>query len=122
MLLIIFLQAVKFAAHRDFDIISISWTILKLERGAEGENADDIDELNKGLQTAVNNGILVFCSAPDSGDLSPDQFNSFYPVGSTITSKFFKIGAGKGDGSPWGRTGGKRNVDYILPGGDVREK
>jgi hypothetical protein len=101
----------------------MSWTITRIDHGAEGCNTADIDRLQGALEKAAKKGILLFCSAPDSGAVSKSEFSSFFPVGCpTISKGIFKIGAAKADGKPWGWTGNERNIDFILPGHEVRER
>jgi malate synthase len=63
---------------------------------------------------------LVFCSSPDMGNISPYQLATYHPVGSEVEG-IFRIGAAMADNSRWKPSGGKRIVDYILPGHGVRE-
>ncbi|KAK1756664.1 hypothetical protein QBC47DRAFT_297737 [Echria macrotheca] len=112
-------DALEYAVKQDFDIISMSWTV-KQEMGVDEDNSKDITRLNDALRQAVNKS-LVFCSAPDTGDISPEELGSYYPVGSGI-KELFRIGAAKADGQAWPQAGGRNIVEYILPGHDVREK
>lgn len=97
----------------------MSWTV-KQEMGPDEDNSKDIARLNDALRQAVKKK-LVFCSAPDTGDISPDELGSYYPVGSGI-KELFRIGAAKADNTPWPQAGGRNIVEYILPGHEVRER
>jgi hypothetical protein len=116
-------QAVEFAVNRGFDIISISWTIKKVEGDPKHNNVDDINRLEMALERAVKQDILVFCSAPDIGASTSQILKSYYPFGcSSISNSIFKIGAAKADGSTYGWTGDSDSVDFILPGHNVKLK
>jgi len=81
----------------------MSWTITRTD-----ENKEDIGRLQTALQEVAKTKLL-FCAAPDSGDLSEAQFKEFYPVGCPKMPKehTFKIGAAKAAGSSWSKTGCK---------------
>jgi len=95
----------------------MSWTVKK-EITKEENNSDDIANLKLALENAAKKK-LIFCSAPDTGDISTDELDAYFPIGSGVKD-IFRIGAAKADNSPWLQTGGRSIVDYILPGHQVR--
>lgn len=112
-------DAVEFAVNRKFDIISMSWTVQRIEDEREN-NAADINRLQAALERAVKAKILIFCSAPDIGVASNQVLGLYYPFGlPTISESIFKIGAAKADGSMYGLAGNQSSVDFILPGHNV---
>ncbi|KAI1109570.1 hypothetical protein F5Y14DRAFT_444621 [Nemania sp. NC0429] len=113
-------DALEYAVKQDFDIISMSWTVRE-ETGPDEDNSADITRIKNALRRATTDKKLVFCSAPDIGDISPDELSSYFPVGSGI-HELFRIGAAKADNTPWPQAGGRNIVDYVLPGHDVAEK
>ncbi|KAI1125165.1 hypothetical protein F5Y10DRAFT_13996 [Nemania abortiva] len=113
-------DALEYAVKQDFDIISMSWTVRE-ETGPDEDNSADINRIKNALRRATTEKKLVFCSAPDVGDVSPDELSSYFPVGSGI-QELFRIGAAKADNTPWPQAGGRNIVDYVLPGHDVAEK
>lgn len=95
----------------------MSWTVKK-EGTKEGENNhDDIAELVTALTQAAKK-MPVFCSAPDKGELSKVEFESYFPVGADVKG-IFKIGASTADNTA-SLPAGQNNVDYILPGQQVK--
>ncbi|KAI1288067.1 hypothetical protein F5Y03DRAFT_401844 [Xylaria venustula] len=113
-------DALECAVKQDFDIISMSWTVRKDTR-ADENNSADIARIEAALRQATRAKRLVFCSAPDTGDISPEELTSYFPVGCGI-KELFRIGAAKADNTPWPQAGGRTIVDYILPGHNVTEK
>ena len=112
-------QAVEFAVKRKFDIISMSWTIQKSD-DAENSNAADLERLKTALERAVKDEIVIFCSAPDIGNVDDQTLSSHYPFGcKTLAGGIFRIGAAKADGTIYSWTGDPRTVDFILPGHNV---
>ncbi|KAK0720171.1 hypothetical protein B0H67DRAFT_178559 [Lasiosphaeris hirsuta] len=112
-------DAVEFAVNRKFDIISMSWTVQRIEDDRENNTAD-INRLEAALERAVKAKILIFCSAPDIGVASNQVLGLYYPFGlPTISESIFKIGAAKADGSMYGLAGNQSSVDFILPGHNV---
>ncbi|KAG9229803.1 peptidase S8/S53 domain-containing protein [Amylocarpus encephaloides] len=107
------------ANQKEFDIISMSWTI-KHEKSGDNDNSLEIANLDAALLRAAKTK-LVFCSAPDRGNISDGELQDYHPVGSAITSDIFKIGAARADGHPWPQVGNNKIVDYILPGHKVPE-
>ncbi|KAJ5682970.1 hypothetical protein N7462_006135 [Penicillium macrosclerotiorum] len=106
------LQALESVVQGDFDIISISWTIVR----ENDEIGTQIDRIKIALQEAANKA-LVFCSAPDIGASLDTQRH--YPYNFKDDSRspirsLFRIGAAtaKGKTLDWADT----PVDYILPG------
>lgn len=98
----------------------MSWTV-KLETSGDENNATELQWLEGALEKAARKK-LVFCSPPDAGNISTTELYSYYPVGSTKTNKFFKIGAAKADNIPWGKAGNRNIIDFMLPGHEVLEK
>ena len=62
-------------------IISMSWTIERTEMNKKG-----IVELEKAIELAASEGILMFCAATDQGA----YIDNSYPAASS-TKKLFKI-------------------------------
>lgn len=86
----------------------MSWTIEKTE-----QNADDVDEIEKAIQEAAKEGILMFCAAADDG---PEGKTTF-PAASN-EKKIFRIGAANENGNVW-ECVGKQEIDYIFPGQNI---
>ncbi|KAI0968531.1 hypothetical protein F4678DRAFT_192806 [Xylaria arbuscula] len=112
-------DALEYAVKQDFDIISISWTVRE-ETGPNEDNSEYIARIKKALRQAAETKV-VFCSAPDTGEMSRDELSSYVPVGSGVQG-LFRIGAAKADNTPWPQAGDHNIIDYVLPGHDVREK
>ncbi|KAF1957614.1 subtilisin-like protein, partial [Byssothecium circinans] len=113
-------EAVEDASAQNFDIISMSWTIQRT-RSKEYDNENLMDRLKKALESAHDNGALLFCAAPDSGNVSNSQFDDYYPIGSRARG-IFKIGAAMAEGQAWPWAGGSTHLDYVLPGYEVRDR
>ncbi|KAI0437606.1 hypothetical protein F4803DRAFT_565896 [Xylaria telfairii] len=113
-------DALEYAVKEDFDIISMSWTV-RHQIGSDENNSSDITRIRNALHRATTNEKLVFCSAPDRGDISLNELSSYLPIGSGIPG-LFRIGAAKADNTPWPQAGGRKIVDYVLPGHHVTEK
>ncbi|XEU94982.1 hypothetical protein FSHL1_000266 [Fusarium sambucinum] len=112
-------DAVEYAVSRDFDIISISWTV-QLQKDEAHDNSDDIKRLEDAIERATKANILVFCSAPDIGRASKETLETYYPFGCKRSStNLFKIGAAKADGVSFAWMGHEDTVNYILPGHKV---
>lgn len=103
-----FFQAVRAAVDKGVHIISMSWTIEQTEMNAKG-----IAELEKAIDLAANQGILMFCAASDQGAF----VDRSYPAAST--KKLFKIGAAEATGTAFKWLGDQRAVDFIFPGHNV---
>lgn len=86
----------------------MSWTIEKTE-----QNANDVDEIEKAIQEAAKEGILMFCAAADDG---PEGKKTF-PAASN-EKKIFRIGAANENGNVW-ECVGKQEIDYIFPGQNI---
>lgn len=103
---------------RDFDIISMSWTVEK--KPSDPENERDMGRLQRALEIAKDKKMLVFCSAPDIGNARDPILSNHYPFGcDSVSNKIFKIGAAKADGRTLGWTGDPDSVNFILPGDNV---
>ncbi len=104
-------EAVKWAASRDVDIISMSWTI----KGDDSKEEDE-RELGTQIRLAGEKGISLFCSFNDNGEyrnitrLLPSKDNPYLR----------RVGSCKGDGSASGFVE-KKKVDYLLPGEHLPE-
>jgi hypothetical protein len=69
------------------------------------------------MRRAVNAGILIFCSAGDTGaHQDTDYPAAFNP------NKVFRIGAAKANGNVWDWAGNLNNLDFIIPGHEVLER
>ncbi|KAF1957730.1 subtilisin-like protein [Byssothecium circinans] len=113
-------DAVEHAVKRKFDIISMSWTIEQM-RDATKETSKSFERLRTALKEAHEENILIFCSAPDIGKQSTDVLSNYWPFGCGI-KEIFKIGAADHNGNINVRTGSLTNVDFILPGVNVKTK
>ena len=60
-------QAIKWAIEQKVDIISISWVI-----------KSKVTQLEEAIKSAVQNGILVFCSTADTGTGSGSVYPAYY--------------------------------------------
>ena len=87
----------------------MSWTIKKTE-----ENTSHIENLEKAVQAAAKDNILMFCAASDGGAVTDQTF----PAESQRES-VFKIGAATEEGKAWKWVGEGKNVDFIFPGHEV---
>ena len=77
-------------------------------------NAKGIAELEKAIELAAKEGILMFCSATDQGAYKDHS----YPAASS-TKNLFKIGAAEASGTALKWLGDQRAVDFIFPGHHV---
>lgn len=98
----------------------MSWTVREVT-GSDEDNSADISRIKTAFRQATINKKIVFCSAPNAGDISPDKLNSYFPVGSSI-QELFRIGAAKADNTAWLQAGGRNILDYILPEHDIAER
>ncbi len=96
----------------------MSWTVEQTDKNSE----EDMKRLQLALEAAAKKGMLLFCAAPDSGDLSKSQFAKYLPIGCSNIPGKFGIGAAMADGSAWRKTGSVNNIDFILPGHEVEER
>lgn len=100
---------------RKFDIISMSWTIVK-----DTTNESDLVRLEAALKKAsVTNKVLLFCASPDSGEMTKAKAKTFYPFGCSIDVGLFKMAAATVDGIRIPTAGS--HFDYSLPGHEVEE-
>ncbi|KAG8169744.1 hypothetical protein KVR01_000489 [Diaporthe batatas] len=102
-------KAVLAAVEEKVDIISMSWTIEESDK-----NDLDIRKLNRAIESAAHQNILMFCAAADQGAASAVT----YPAASH-TTKLFKIGAAEAAGGTYKWVGGLSHVDFIFPGYQV---
>ncbi|EXL78263.1 hypothetical protein FOPG_07438 [Fusarium oxysporum f. sp. conglutinans race 2 54008] len=101
-------RAIQAALDKNATIISMSWT-LPIESGKDHMK----EELHAVLKRAVENKVLMFCSAPDKGKFTELD----YPSGPWPNS-FFRIGAAYSNGTVFQWTP-EVGITYILPGVDV---
>jgi flagellar biosynthesis regulator FlaF len=87
----------------------MSWTIEKTDR-----NGDGIAELNRAIEAAAEQNILMFCAATDQGAVKDQS----YPAAS-YTKRIFKIGAASASGATRKSVGDPTAVDFIFPGHQV---
>src|SRR5580658_493987 len=87
----------------------MSWTVERTDANAKG-----ITELEKAIELAAKEGILMFCAATDQGAYKDRS----YPAASS-TKKLFKIGAAEASGTALKWLGDQRAVDFIFPGHHV---
>ncbi len=71
-------------------------------------------EVHQVLKTAVEDKVLMFCSAPDDGKFAD---SAHYPSG-PWRDKFFRIGAATASGAVFDWTP-EDGITYVLPGVDV---
>ncbi|KAF5642480.1 intracellular serine protease [Fusarium tjaetaba] len=102
------LRAIQAALDKNATIISMSWT-LPIETGKDHMK----EELHAVLKRAVENKLLMFCSAHDKGKFTELD----YPSGPWPHS-FFRIGAAYSNGTVFQWTP-EVGITYILPGVDV---
>ncbi|KAI9928834.1 hypothetical protein AWENTII_000931 [Aspergillus wentii] len=108
-------DAVEYVARQGYDIISLSWTIVKEVSKKENSNVHDLNRLTTALNDAAGRNTLIFCSAPDVGET--DEQDKWYPFDCSSVLNMFRIGAAHKDGTKQGMAGNR--VDFILPGVDV---
>ncbi|PTB65121.1 hypothetical protein BBK36DRAFT_20935 [Trichoderma citrinoviride] len=100
---------------RKFDIISMSWTIVKNET-----NAHDIERLDRALRKADDRkSLLLFCASPDNGEMADAKAETFYPFGCENVNSLFKMAAATVDGNRVSMAGSR--FDYSLPGHEVED-
>jgi subtilisin family serine protease len=90
----------------------MSWTIERTEL-----NTKAINRLEKAIELAANEGILMFCAATDQGGYRDHSF----PAASS-TKRLFKIGAAEASGTAFKWLGDQRAVDFIFPGHNVEPR
>jgi len=91
------------------DIISMSWTI-----DSNDSNKVEIAELEKAIDAAAQENILMFCAATDQGAYRDQS----YPAAAG-TKRLFKIGAAQASGAAPTWLGDPAHVDFIFPGHQV---
>ncbi|KAI0198871.1 hypothetical protein F4808DRAFT_434753 [Astrocystis sublimbata] len=107
-------KAIMGAIRRQVQVISISWTV---DGKSTREHSDAIRQLEKAIDEAVKNNILIFCSASDEyGTNAKDTL----PYKSAPTS-MFRIGAALRYGQSAPDIEDKEKIDYFLPGMQVFE-
>jgi hypothetical protein len=102
-------KAISAAVNQNVDIISMSWTVKKTE-----DNHSGIIGLGEAIKLALDQGILLFCSAADTGAVTEVEYPWAYDQ-----RRIFRIGAATADGRMWGPTGSPQNINFILPGHKV---
>jgi hypothetical protein len=90
----------------------MSWTIERTEQNTKG-----INQLEKAIELAANEGILMFCAATDQGGYR----NHSFPFASS-TKRLFKIGAAEASGTALKWLGDQRAIDFIFPGHNVEPR
>jgi subtilisin family serine protease len=90
----------------------MSWTIEQTEMNTKG-----IGRLEKAIELAANEGILMFCAATDQGGYRDHSF----PAASS-TKRLFKVGAAEASGTAFKWIGDQRAVDFIFPGHNVEPR
>ncbi|KAF1954929.1 hypothetical protein CC80DRAFT_594587 [Byssothecium circinans] len=108
--------AADHVSKHDFDVISMSWSIVRNDSGYSN-NTEALTKLQSALLAASHKSLL-FCSSPDIG--AATSANTYYPFGCPEIKKMFKIGAAKADGTRYGWSGNE--CDFILPGENVEVK
>ncbi|KAF6833666.1 hypothetical protein CPLU01_05387 [Colletotrichum plurivorum] len=105
-------KAIRAAVDRGAAIISISWSVTR--------PANDLrDLLDKALQYALDNNVLLFCSSRDTGHTDSDI--THYPA-EYHRDEVIKIGAAQPTGLPYEWVGSLANVDFIMPGVEVVQR
>jgi hypothetical protein len=102
-------KAIEAALDRGAHIISMSWTVSPPPAQSPLKAAFDA-----ALQRAIDNNVLMFCSAKDSGHVS-DQY---YPAGYRPDS-VIKVGAANPTGLAYDWAGSLDRLDFIFPGVEV---
>jgi hypothetical protein len=120
-------NAIWGAIRRKVNIISISWTVKGTSKktidsgGKEIPNhdADAIEKLEKAIEAARKEKILIFCS---SSDQIEENAQDTLPYGKA-QGYVFRIGAALAHGQSAPQTGDRSTIDYFFPGiqvaGDV---
>ncbi|KAF4455939.1 hypothetical protein F53441_1806 [Fusarium austroafricanum] len=101
--------AVRAAINQKVDIISMSWTVKDTD-----DNHKAINSLRDAVKDALNEGILLFCAAADTGAVTEIEYPWSYD-----RERIFRIGAATADGRVWSLTGDPRNLTFIVPGHKV---
>ncbi|KAM0436593.1 hypothetical protein ACHAPT_002301 [Fusarium lateritium] len=104
--------AVEWAIKQRVDIISMSWSLVRTN-----ENRKGIDELDKQIQRAANEKILLYCAAADKGRY--DDHVELYPRDSD-TKVIRLVGSAKESGGESEFVHADR-VDYLFPGEAIHE-
>lgn len=102
-------MAIDAALEKNATIISMSWTV-----PVPDESSEDSKLLKEVLQRACDRKVLMFCSSPDSGQFTDQDYPTAYKRDS-----FFRIGAAHDDGSAYSYAGHISNLDFIFPGVNV---
>jgi hypothetical protein len=97
------------AVNQNVDIISMSWTVKETE-----DNRAAISSLREAIKLALDQNILLFCAAADTGHITEIEYPWAYDQ-----RRIFRIGAATADGRMWGPTGSLQNINFILPGHKV---
>lgn len=112
-------RAIEDATIAKVDIISMSWTIASLAsqdaKGFRSYGGDAISALQKAIDKAKDNKILLFCSASD--DLQKKGADTL-PY-SQARGYAFRIGAADAFGWSDKATEDQRNIDWFFPGNKV---
>ncbi|KAF2113700.1 hypothetical protein BDV96DRAFT_578247 [Lophiotrema nucula] len=98
------IKAINWAKEMGVHIMSMSWSIDKM-------SSSDARDLQKAVDDAIANNILLFCASDDQGNSRPDDQNS-YPARCNI-QRIFRIGAATRSGlaGEW-----VRGANFLLPG------
>ncbi|KAJ6088004.1 hypothetical protein N7467_006918 [Penicillium canescens] len=107
-------DAVEHVAKRNFDIISMSWSIKQDDDKKSNDGKSSTMRIKENLQTASQDALL-FCSAPDIG--RSEKYKDYCPFGADDLGSIFRIGAAKVEGTALRWSGNK--ASYILPGEEV---
>ncbi|KAF4467897.1 subtilisin [Fusarium albosuccineum] len=103
-------NAIEWAISKQVDIISMSWTIKRIKSG-QGENQTAITALERAIQKAANNDILMFCAVQDSAHYGNDEI---FPQKSD-TKKLMIVGSADEDGDR-SKFVNENCFDYLFPG------
>jgi hypothetical protein len=93
----------------------MSWTIKKIRSG-HGENEKDIEALDRIIQKAANDDILMVCAVQDSGHYGTGHYgnNDIFPSKSD-TKKLMIVGSADENGDK-SKLVGPDTFDYLFPG------
>ncbi|RKK72212.1 hypothetical protein BFJ69_g10346 [Fusarium oxysporum] len=104
-------NAINWAISKHVDIISMSWTVKEVKYGPDS-NQKAITALERAIQAAANDDILLFCAVQDSSHYESNEQS--FPQKSD-TKKLIIVGSADEDGDR-SKFVNENSFNYLFPG------